>query len=181
MKCGIIACVLVGTVTLLSGCGDAGHHGRGHTEAEAVNDPAALAEGKRFVLEQEPADARGVIEVRAQAQDGDEVVVVGRVGGSTKPFTPGRATFLIVDPSLSPSTRCSIPWDYCEVPEEDLAAARAAVRFVDGQGKTLAAGAREMFGIKELTTVVVTGQARRDENGNLTVIGRGIHVRKEPE
>jgi hypothetical protein len=59
--------------------------------------PAALAEGKKYLLPSEPAGAKGVIDVRKDAKDGEEVVVVGRVGGSSTPFTPGRTSFLIVD------------------------------------------------------------------------------------
>lgn len=145
---------------------------------EIKNDPAALAEGKKYLLGQEPAAARGVIDVRKEAKDGDEVTVVGRVGGAVNPFTPGRATFLIVDPSLKPAEACSCPWDYCESPEEELAAARATVKFLDNQGKTLQAAAKDIFGIKELTTVVIKGKARREE-GNLTVVADGIFVRKD--
>src|SRR4051794_21107581 len=83
--------------------------------------------------------ARGVIEVRKEAKDGDEVVVVGRVGGSTKPFVEGRASFLIVDPSLKPAQHCDCPWDYCETPDEQRKAARATIRFADDRGKTLTA------------------------------------------
>jgi hypothetical protein len=150
------------------------------TRDEIKNDPAALAEGKKYLLSQEPAAARGVIDVRKQAKEGDEVIIVGRVGGAVNPFTPGRATFLIVDPSLKPAEACSCPWDYCESPEEELAAARATVKFVDSQGKTLQATARDIFGIKELTTVVVKGKARREE-GNLTVVADGIFVRKDKD
>jgi hypothetical protein len=49
---------------------------------------------------------------------------------------------------------------------------------VDEQGKTLPTGARELFGISELTTVVVRGKASRDDKGNLTVIASGLYVRK---
>jgi hypothetical protein len=150
--------------------------GQGGTDG----NPAALAEGKKYLLDSEPAGAKGAIEVRKESKNGDEVVVVGRVGGSSKPFTPGRATFLIVDPSLKPSTECDCPWDYCELSKEDLAAARINVKFVDAQGKTVQTGARDMFGIKELSTVVVKGKVSRDEK-NVNVIATGIFVRKDRE
>jgi hypothetical protein len=138
---------------------------------------STIADGKKLLLPSEPAGAKGVIEVRKNARDGDEVVVVGRVGGAAKPFTEGRAGFLIVDPSLKPCEDGDC--DYCETPEKELAAARASVKFVDGQGKTLQTGARELFGIKELTTVVVKGKANRDDKGNLTIVGSGLYVRKD--
>jgi hypothetical protein len=161
---------------LAAGCNPAGSSDSGGTGGGA---PDALVEGRKFLLDREPDAARGVREVKKQAKDGDEVVVVGRVGGSGKPFVEGRGSFLIVDPELKPAAECDCPWDYCETPRKQLAAARAVVRFLDGKGRTLQAGAREVFDIKELSTVVVRGKARVDEKGNLTVLGSGLYVRQK--
>ena len=51
------------------------------------------------------------------------------------------------------------------------------MKFVDEQGKTLPYDPREARGIKELQTVVVRGRAKRDDQGNLTVVAAGIHRR----
>ena len=92
---------------LLAGCGQG-------------DKPAATAgatlDRTRYVAASEPAGAKGVIEVRKDAKDGAEVVVVGRIGGHGKtPFT-GRAAFTIVDPSLKTcdeiGEECKTPWDY---------------------------------------------------------------------
>ena len=126
----------------------------GGDRPKAKADPAALSEGKQYLLAAEPAGVKGVIDTRKYAKDGDEVVVAGQVGGSTKPFTEGRASFLIVDPSLKCTEGCDTPWDFCELPKKEVAEARLSVKFVDAGGKTLQAGARELFGLKELTGVV---------------------------
>jgi hypothetical protein len=63
-------------------------------------DAGSPGDRAQFLLPEEPAGAQGVIAVRQQARDGDVVIVVGRIGGSKKPFTEGRASFLIVDPEL---------------------------------------------------------------------------------
>src|SRR5262245_24309068 len=114
-----------------------------------------------FRLASEPAGAKGVSEVRkAAGRDGDEVVVVGRIGGRAKPFVEGRAAFTIVDPALKPCGEdegCPTPWDYCCVANEDLAAATVLVRFVTADGQPVAQGARDLLGVKELQTVVVRG------------------------
>jgi hypothetical protein len=145
--------------------------------AEAT-DVSTTASG--LVLAAEPPGAKGVLDARKESKDGDAVVVVGRVGGSTKPFT-GRASFTIVDPSLKVCTEdgCPTPWDYCCEDPDDLARATALVKFVDGQGKTLAADARALLGLKEMQTVVVRGTARRDQAGNLTVLADGLYRRPE--
>lgn len=82
-------------------------------------DPKASEDAKaKYLLTSEPASAKGVKEIKQQAKHGDEVVVVGRVGGSKEPFT-GRAAFTIVDPSFVPCNEkeepeeSPTPWDFC--------------------------------------------------------------------
>jgi hypothetical protein len=172
-----ITCLaLAALVGLAAGCGPNGPEGGGAPK----DDPAALAEGKKYLLSAEPAGAKGVIAVRKRAKAGDEVAVVGQVGGAQRPFTEGRAQFLIVDPSLKPTAECDCPWDFCELKKEKLAAARLSVQLVDAEGKTLRAGARAMFGIKELSVVVVKGKVRRDDKDNVIVVASGLFVRPVP-
>jgi hypothetical protein len=67
------------------------------------NDPGsteAQIDGAKFILPAEPKDAKGIIELRKEAKDGDEVVAVGKVGGSHQPLVKGRAAFTVVDLSL---------------------------------------------------------------------------------
>jgi hypothetical protein len=145
-----------------------------------MSDPEkAAAAGKVLLLREEPAGAKGVKEVRASAKTGDEVVIVGRVGGDAKPFTKGRARFLVVGLNLKPAMECDCPWDFCESPKKDLDASRASVKFEGADGETMAVDAREAFGIKELSTVVVKGRAVRDDAGNLTVVGSGLFVKEK--
>src|SRR5262245_21474256 len=160
-------------LTLASFAAGCGHDGPTPAGAPQRDQPTvsvagqALADGKQYLLTAEPPGARGVIDVRKYAKDGDEVVVAGRVGGSSKPFTASRASFLIVDPSLKPTAECDTPWDFCEYPKAEVAAARLNVKFVDADGKTFRGGARELFGIKELSGVVVKGKVSRDDKDNV--------------
>src|SRR5438067_1509941 len=129
---------------------------------------APAAEGAKYLLAAEPAGAKPVKEVRGAARDGDEVVVVGRIGGSAKPWIEGRAGFLIVDPSFTPCSEkdgdsCPTPWDYCCDPKEELVKGMATVKVVDDRGETVPVDARRLLGVKELDTVVVRGRAKRDD------------------
>ena len=88
-------------------------------EPKTPLDPKASEDAKaKYLLASEPAGAKGVIDVRKTAKDGEEVVVVGRIGGSKAPFT-GRAAFEIVDPSFVPCNEkdepedSETPWDFC--------------------------------------------------------------------
>ena len=132
-----------------------------------------------YVLDAEPSGAKGVVEVRRDAKDGDEVVVVGRIGGSKAPFVEGLAAFTIVDPKLAPckpDCGCPTPWDYCCDPGE-LLTHKATVKIAGDGGKPVEIDARQLLDAKELATVVVRGRASRDEAGNLTVLADGLYVR----
>ena len=169
-------------LTLLTGCGsnDPSTERPGDSKEGLADktDPAALTAGKQHVLAAERTPSKGVTAIRKEAKAGDEVVVVGRVGGSSKPLTEGEAVFLLVDLSLEPGN-CECPWDYCETSRKELAAGRLSVKFVGADGKTVANGARGMFGIKELSTVVIRGKVQRDDKDNVIVLANGIFVRHD--
>lgn len=82
-------------------------------DAKASEDAKA-----KYILASEPTGAKGVIDVRKLAKDGDEIAVIGRIGGSKEPFTKGRASFTIVDPSFVPCNEkgeddSETPWEFC--------------------------------------------------------------------
>ena len=156
---------------LLAGCGG------DSSEPEAATAPAADA---TYLATVEPSGARDVIQARESARDGEEVTVVGRIGGSVDPWIDGRAAFTIVDPSLKacsdiPGDGCPTPWDYCC--EASIGESSATVKVVDEKGDLVKADARELLNVKELDTVVVQGKAQRDEAGNLTVLAERVYVR----
>jgi hypothetical protein len=152
------------------------------TPTAATDVPAAVAvDGSKFLLTSEPDGAGEVISVREAAADGDDVVIVGRIGGSENPWIEGRAAFSIVDNSLKacsdiPGDGCPIPWDYCcETPK--LPTSTALIKVVDEAGDLIKADARQLLEVKELSTVVVKGKAKRDDAGNLTVLTSAIFVK----
>lgn len=157
--------------TLLAGCGT--HDTQSHQPQ---------AGGEKYLLAEEPAGAKDVLKQRKESKDGDDVVVVGRIGGEKDPWFQGRAGFWIIDRSFSPcppGENCPHPWDYCCVPKEDRLSGICVVKFEETPGKMLEGDARKLLGVKELDTVVVRGTARRDDKGNLTVLADGIYRRPE--
>jgi hypothetical protein len=165
-------------VSAVAGCG----------QSTSVTKPPAttsvsvsVVENSKLLLTEAPKEAQGVIALRKEAKDGDEVVIEGRIGGAVDPWVEGRAAFQIVDNSLVPCNErkgddCPTPWDYC-CDSDVLPKSKATVKFVDAQGKTLSTDARQLLGIKELQTVIVKGQAKRDEAGNLTVLASSMFVK----
>jgi hypothetical protein len=134
------------------------------------------------LLDKEPAGAQHVLEVKEKREDGDEVAVVGRIGGSRKPMIDGRAAFTIVDVSLDPCNvpedeGCPTPWDYCCEEPWGLNKATLLVKFVDDSGKTVLKDAMAWLGVTPLNTVVVQGTLKR-ENGAIVLIASGIFIKK---
>ena len=133
-----------------------------------------------YGLTSEPENVVAIIDARAANNDGEEITLVGRIGGSKDPWVDGRAAFSLVDMSKTfcpPDEGCPTPWDYCCT--GDLAESRAFVKLITPDGKTVGADAQSAFGLKELDTVVVKGTAQRDEAGNLSILAKGIFVRPE--
>jgi hypothetical protein len=176
-----VAAVPFLAVCLVAGCS----HKDAAAEPSAEKEKPQLADAKeKYLLAGEPAGAKGVIQARNDARDGEEVVVVGRIGGDAKPWVDGRASFWIVDTSVksckeTEDDNCPTPWDFCCTPKEDLVKAMATVKVVDEQGRTVQKDARALLGVKELQTVVIRAQAKRDENGNLTLLAAGVYARPE--
>jgi hypothetical protein len=151
----------------------------GCTNAPTDGTENATVDGSAYRLDQEPDGARDVIAVRQETRDGEEVVLVGRIGGSVDPWIADRAAFTVVDNSLQacsdiPGDKCKTPWDYCC--ESTLPTATALVKVVDQDGKMVSIDARKLLGVKELDRVVVHGTATRDDEGNLTVLADGVYV-----
>jgi hypothetical protein len=170
-------CLLVALIVSVAGCAaNAPEESEGPIASERTS-----IDGAAYFLESEPADALDVIAAREAAEDEDEVVVVGRVGGSADPWVEGRAAFSIVDRSLKACSDiegddCPLPWDYC-CETEKLPSATALVKVVDPAGKLVGADARQLLNVRELQTVVVRGRAARDDAGNLTVLATGVFVK----
>ncbi len=144
--------------------------------------PVTSIDGSKFLLNRQPDGAEDVLTVREAAKDGDDVLIVGRIGGGENPWIDGRAAFSIVDGSLKacsdiPGDKCEKPWDYC-CETHKLATSTALVKVVDEHGDLVNADARELLNVKELATVIVQGKAQRDEAGNLTVLANGVYVKK---
>jgi hypothetical protein len=145
--------------------------------------PAPSANGLKYLLDREPAEAQDVVGVRETAKNGDAVVIVGRIGGSDNPWIENRAAFKIVDLSLKacsdiPGDACPIPWDYC-CETHKLPTATALVKVVDEQGKLVKEDARQLLGVKELATVVIEGKAERDQTGNLTILATHVFIKQK--
>ncbi len=162
--------VVVGLALTAAGCGHSG-------EAAAVGArPAADVESAAYRLTDEPAGAMDLAAVYGDAEDGDDVVVAGRVGGRGNPWVENLAAFSVVDPAAAISHGSCCPDPSCGSAHGEPAV-QALVRVVDAEGRTVAVDARELLGIEASQVVVVRGKARRDAAGNLSILADGVFVR----
>jgi len=89
------------------------------------------------------------------------------------------AAFTIVDPKVpycQPEEGCPTPWDYC-CTQDQVKENIATVKIMDDSGQLVTGDARRVLGVKELSTVVVQGEAQRDDQGNLTIAASKVFVR----
>lgn len=127
----------------------------------------------------EPTGAVPVGDARDNSENGQEITLVGLIGGSSQPFVEGLAAFTIVDPKVpycAAEEGCPTPWDYCcqtEAVKDNI----ATVKMLDDSGRPFSQSAREILNVTELSTVVVKGKALRDDKGNLTIAASQIFVR----
>ncbi len=119
-------------------------------------------------------------EARTNSKNGDQVTIVGLIGGSEKPFVSGLAAFSIVDPKVpycAAAEGCPTPWDYC-CEQGAVKDNIAFVKLVDDHGKVFAQDAKKLIAVKELTKVTVQGTASRDDAGNMTILANRVHIEK---
>ena len=157
------------SVTTLVGCGDSA------TAPQAEADAPEAS----YVAASQPSGSVPVGEARASVEDAEAVTLTGVIGGSREPFIDGLAAFTIVDPKVpycAEEEGCPTPWDYC-CTQDQVKDNIATVKVVDESGNPVAQDARELLGVEELATVVVQGEAQRDEQGNLSVLANQVFVK----
>lgn len=154
------------------------------TTAERENVTPVPTLGKYFT-EEEIADAQDIHIARTAAKPGEEITLKGKVMGREKVFVQGRASFLIGDPKKLtpcndiPGDSCPTPWDACCDSSELKSVGIASVQIVDEEGRVLDGDLKGVEGLKELSSVVVTGTvAENSTQENLVVNAERIHVLK---
>lgn len=175
-----IACVIV-AAGLVVGCDrDKTTKSPQDGAAPAATASAQLPEG--MLLKEAPAGAKPIADIKKSAKAGDEVVLVGRVGGRVDPISKDRAILTVMDPSVTsckemPGDTCPTPWDYCCEERDSLVANSATVQVVDAAGKPITVGLEGVAGIKPLSELVVKGKVQQADGKVLIVNATGVFVR----
>ena len=178
MKSSLYLVAVASLISLAAGCGSSASSSPGGAQASAR---ATAIKGDKYLLAEEPDDAVGVIEARETAGDGDPLVIVGRIGGSDKPWVEGRAAFMLLDASMAVVAEGteSAEGEVCmgDCCANERAECTTLVKVVDN-GTLVAADSRQLLGLKENDFVVVRGKASKDESGNFAVLADGVFVRR---
>jgi len=131
-----------------------------------------------------PQNVRDVSEVRKASpapKVGEEITLRGRIGGSKEPFVPGRATITLVGRGIkacseNPDDACKFPWDYCCETKADITANSATIQLVDAKGQVLRTDLKGRRGIKELSSLVITGKVAVSDSKALVINATSIVV-----
>ena len=172
---------IIGTFGLMLSFAFAG--GCSQQQSAQANSADPKIDGSQYLLADEPEGAVGVIIAREDAKDGDDIVLVARVGGRKNPWIEGRAAFTVIDAAMSlvadgeESGEGEVCMDDC------CASLRAEcttlVKFLDENGRPLQLDARELLRIKENDMVVVRGNVQRNvDDGTFAIVGNGLYVRE---
>ena len=176
-----VAALLV-VAAVIAGCNNDEESAAPAAATAAATAASSAALPANLVVTEAPANAQDLAAVRNDAKDGDAVVIRGKIGGREEPIAKNRAIMTVLDPSITtcdtmPGDACKTPWDACCEPSEKIAANSATVQVVDAQGKPLAARLESVAGLKPLSTVTVSGIARRPAGSDVLIIeANKIHV-----
>ncbi len=142
-------------------------------------DPAL----EKYFTDEAISEAAEIHTARTTAKPGEDIVLSGLVMGREKVFVDGRASFLLGDPAkLTPCNKmpgdtCKTPWDACCDDKALKLEGTASIQIVGGDGRVLEGKLKGTKGIKELSTVTVSGKvAQQSTPEALIVNATKIHV-----
>ena len=159
--------------------------------ASCSNEKEAAGEAKKdgqtplekLVLDTAPDKSIEIAALRTTAQPGDKVTFTGDAIGRNAVFMDGRAVMVMGDPKALtscnkiPGDECPTPWDVCCDDPDVITASIVTVQVVDASGTPVRSTLKGLNGLKELSTVTVTGEVSGSANeSNMLVNASGIYV-----
>ncbi|MGJ8642872.1 MAG: hypothetical protein ACSHX9_05650 [Luteolibacter sp.] len=175
MKPTYLAAILLSPCLLLSSCSE-----KETTPSTEKSESDTLSE---FILTEAPDEALDIAELRTTAKPGDEVVFTGNIIGSDQVFIENHSVMIVGDPNKltscdrRPDDPCTTPWDVCCDDREVIKASIVTVQLIDADGKPFREGLKGVGGMKELSSVTVTGEVAEGSNAeNMVVNATGIFV-----
>ena len=178
----LVAPIFPAIVIAFAGCGRPAAESTPAPRVTPVSASSSAATSN-FLLQEEPEGAIGVIDARNDTADGEEIVLIARIGGNKQPWIEGRSAFMVIDASMSVVADGAekAPGEICL--DDCCASLRTEcttlVKLVDESGRVLSVDARELLNANVDDLVVIRGHVQRDrEQGTFVVIANGVHVRR---
>jgi len=150
--------------------------------AGCVKRSEISAAGQRFVLAEEPSGALGILDYRESKPEPGDVSLIGRVGLEQLKWSNQSAMFVITDPSeaLEADGQHQCNDENCPFCKAKAAGhpSRAIVMLIGEDGQVPAIAARKLLPLEDGQTVVVSGRAEINEQGDLVVHATGLYLRR---
>lgn len=150
------------------------------TSEEQTKDKHSL---EHILLKEKPADAIKISDLRTKHKAGETVTFSGQIIGKKFIFIDDLAVMTMGDPTkmtpcnLRPGDECPFPWDVCCDDHEVVKANIVTVQILDESGNPIKAGIKGLSGIKEMSSLIVTGEIDKSSNDkNMIVNATGIFV-----
>ncbi|MCA9275844.1 MAG: hypothetical protein KDA29_07455 [Phycisphaerales bacterium] len=160
------------TLLMLSGCSESSSSPQAQAPS---NENTTETTPYAWVLTSAPAGDVSITEAKANAKEGDQIVIRGRIGGRHEPISADSPVFTIVDLGLeycgqTTDDQCGTPWDYCCETPSTIASNSATVQ-VQGDEIDLTGA-----GLKPLDEVVLIGTVGpRPDEQVLTIRATGVY------
>lgn len=151
--------------------------GIGCSREFAASSASAYPEAKKILAATEPAGVVSVKEAHSSSESGTTTAVVGRIGGTAKPFVDGLAAFNIVDLSVAGCDSDPNCTALCNLSPEELKVSTALVKLIGDNGSVIPRDTRELLPVSGNTIVVVQGRTKLDDHGNLTILAEKVFIR----
>ena len=151
-------------------------------ETEATATPAIPLDP--YFTPTAPPNPQAISLVRSTAKPGDQVTISGVVMGREEPFVDGRAAFVLGDPAkITPCNKmpgedhCKTPWDACCDTPEAKREGTATIQILGTDQRVLKQSIKGAHGLKELSTVTLTGTVDKASTAEAFVINAtALHV-----
>ena len=165
--------MLVLTIAALAAC--SGDHGGKLASDKGIPNGLIVRE-----ITGEPIS---VIDLVTTKGNGDQVIVLGRIGGRAEPFAKNRAMFQLIDDSLEScidlgDDRCPTPQDYCCTPPETIEESSVTVQVLGTNDKPLPMGLEGLDGLESLSTLIISGSVSKSDDGSTMITAERIMVAK---
>lgn len=149
------------------------------TEPQATTPTVSL---EKYFTQTTPSNPQPIHQIRTTAKPGDTITISGLVMGREKPFVDGRAAFILGDPAKltpcnkMPDDHCTTPWDACcDTPEAKLEGT-ATIQITEN-GRVLKQSIKGEHGLKELSTVTLTGTVDKSSTPEALIINAtALHI-----